>query len=255
MAAESALSHVSDVVSATGHALPWTVGLMTVDPPDARRLGDPDTVDAALARAARRWPDVSATTCATLWWYGSSSTLALVVASQLLVTGKCIDPGASVSTVSIGGTGTLEAVTSSSIVDAVDAPDALADVVDLVVRTLCARVPGLSAPSLWAVASDSVANRTLDAVSALGRIEDASPLIASLTSRPRAQRFPEPRLVDVTRDGSVTPADDGPPAAGTRRFLRRSSCCLVFEAGESMCTSCPRRTPADRAHRWSALVG
>ncbi|MGB3771685.1 MAG: (2Fe-2S)-binding protein [Rhodococcus sp. (in: high G+C Gram-positive bacteria)] len=260
MVAESALTDAASVVAQTSRSLPWMAEMMAIDPGHGYRLLDSETMDgglldAALERAARRWPDVSAATCATLWWYGSSSTVAIVTAAQLLVTGRCVDPRSPRTLVTVGDTGTIGAVTSSTVVDAADAPDALADLVETVVRALCRRVPELNAGSLWAVASDSIANRTLDVATAVDRIADAATMSASLTSRARTRRFPTPRFVDVGTEGAVAAASDDAPVRHTRRFLRRSSCCLVFEAGEDMCVSCPRRTPADRARRWSTLVG
>jgi hypothetical protein len=56
--------------------------------------------------------------------------------------------------------------------------------------------------------------------------ERAAPLADAIGSP-----LPEPRYVDV---------------AGAR-FTRRASCCLMVEMpGGSLCTSCPRRLPAER---------
>lgn len=232
--------------------MPWVAELMWVRPDGAVAPTDRVTVEAALARSAARWPGVSPSTSATLWWYGSSSTLALVVAAQIAVTGRTVDPSA--PTVTLGDTGTVSAMTSTRTLDAGDAPAALATLLDAVTVALSA-VPGMSGPSLWAIASDSIAGRALDVATALGRAGEAATLAELLASHPGMHRFPRPRYVDVDGTGTVRPAPDGDPAAGTRRFVRRSSCCLVFEAGESKCVSCPRQLPADRARRWSALVG
>ncbi|MBM7414750.1 MULTISPECIES: (2Fe-2S)-binding protein [Nocardiaceae] len=251
MAAEPTLT-AADIVTRTARALPWTANLMMVPPGDGWNIADPALLDVALARSAARWPDVSDTTGATLWWYGSSSTVALVLGAQILVTGHCVDPTAPDAVTAIGDTGTVAALTSPTVAPSADT--AMADLVERMVGGLAQRVPGLSAPSLWAIASDSVANRVLDVASALGRVADATAAARLLTSQSRTHRFPEPRFVDVTADAIVTPATGSAPDAHSRRVVRRGSCCLVFEAGVDMCVSCPRRAPEDRARRWSALL-
>jgi hypothetical protein len=51
----------------------------------------------------------------------------------------------------------------------------------------------------------------------------------------------------------VVPVDDDGrdrPDLGERRFLRRSSCCLLYEApGQAKCGTCPGRHPQDRLLR------
>ncbi|MBF6059823.1 (2Fe-2S)-binding protein [Nocardia terpenica] len=85
-----------------------------------------------------------------------------------------------------------------------------------------AEVSGASVASLWAVVADAIGNRALDA----GDAEAGSRLAGEV-----AGRLPVPRFTDV----------------GGRTFVRRISCCLVFEApGCQMCTSCPKRPPAQR---------
>lgn len=196
-----------------------------------------------LDRAAVRWPDVSPAVLATLWWYGSSSTLATVLVAQLAVTGRCVDPAHPSAVVTVGDTGTLASLGAAVTVDGPGAAAAFADVVDSLVGRVRDRVPSVSGASLWAIASDSVANRALDVATALNRVADAPRWAQTLTAERRRHRFPQPRFVDVSANGS------------TRRFLRRSSCCRVVDAGEDLCTSCPRRTPQDRAARWATLVG
>jgi ferric iron reductase protein FhuF len=84
---------------------------------------------------------------------------------------------------------------------------------------------------LWAIATDSIANQLLALGRALGDV-----LAATAHAVPLAHAIgppmPAPRYVDV---------------AGAR-FTRRASCCLMVELpGGSLCTSCPRRPPGERA--------
>ncbi len=85
-----------------------------------------------------------------------------------------------------------------------------------------AQVSGASVPSLWAIVADAIGNRALDAGD-----QDAAARLAHEV----AGRLPVPRFSDI----------------GSRTFVRRISCCLVFEVpGSEMCTSCPKRPAAQR---------
>ncbi|MGV9661740.1 (2Fe-2S)-binding protein [Nocardia niigatensis] len=85
-----------------------------------------------------------------------------------------------------------------------------------------AEVSGAGVPSLWAIVADAIGNRALDIGAA-----DAGARLA----RDVAGRLPVPRFQDI----------------GGRTFVRRISCCLVFEVpGCDMCTSCPKRPAPER---------
>lgn len=93
-----------------------------------------------------------------------------------------------------------------------------------------AAASGASARALWAIASDSLANRVLWAG---GGEAEAVALAVD-------DRFPAPRIVEV---------------AG-QRVVRRASCCLVYESpGQQKCVSCPRQRPDDRLRRLHAAFG
>jgi ferric iron reductase protein FhuF len=83
---------------------------------------------------------------------------------------------------------------------------------------------------LWAIATDSVANRLLALGRAVGDVARATALAAPLAAAVGAP-LPVPRYVDV---GGVP-------------FTRRASCCLLYRVPhEPMCISCPRRPPEER---------
>ncbi|WP_235947064.1 (2Fe-2S)-binding protein [Nocardia terrae] len=85
-----------------------------------------------------------------------------------------------------------------------------------------AEVSGAGVPSLWAIVADAIGNRALD----IGAAEAGARL-----ARDVAGRLPVPRFQDI----------------GGRTFVRRISCCLVFEVpGCDMCTSCPKRPAPER---------
>ncbi len=93
-----------------------------------------------------------------------------------------------------------------------------------------ADVSGAGVASLWAIVADAIGNRAIDA----GDAEAGARL-----ARQVAGRLPVPRFTDI----------------GGRRFVRRISCCLVFEVPNcQMCTSCPKRPAAERHELLSALA-
>ncbi len=85
-------------------------------------------------------------------------------------------------------------------------------------------VAGAGAPARWAVVADAIGNRAIDA----GVPEAGTRLAGEIGGK-----LPAPRYVEI----------------GDRTFVRRISCCLVYEVpGCEMCTSCPKRPSAEREH-------
>jgi hypothetical protein len=110
-----------------------------------------------------------------------------------------------------------------------EAPALVAGLVATCVAAVAAS-SGAAPRALWAIASDSLANRVLWAG---GGAAEAEALAAD-------ERFPRPRYVEV---------------AG-QRVVRRVSCCLVYESpGQQKCVSCPRQLPDDRLRRLRAALG
>ncbi len=86
-----------------------------------------------------------------------------------------------------------------------------------------AQVSGAGMPALWAVVADAIGNRAIDV---------GAPQVATGLAEQVGGKLPRPRFVE----------------AGGRTFVRRISCCLVFEVpGAAMCTSCPKRSSDERA--------
>ena len=72
----------------------------------------------------------------------------------------------------------------------------------------------------------------------LGDVPAATALAAPLAAA-IGPLLPQPRYVDV----------------GRARVTRRASCCLLVEVpGQRMCTSCPRRPPAERQRLLEGLL-
>jgi len=161
-----------------------------------------------------------------LWWYSASSVLLGPAAESYVRGGRVASPALGAMTLFLHQDGRVLDARSSAVVDRGEAPKHVADLV----ATCVAAVDGPSARALWAIASDSLANRVLWA----GGVEaDAAALAAD-------ERFPRPRFVEV---------------AG-QRAVRRASCCLVYESpGQQKCVSCPRQQPDDRLRRLRAAFG
>ncbi|MGY1746135.1 (2Fe-2S)-binding protein [Blastococcus sp. SYSU D00695] len=165
---------------------------------------------------------------ATVWWYSLSAVL-VTPALAGLVTGVPLSarlPDLAV-TLLAGGT-PVAAVSAGRGGDvAADLRETLGAVVGAV-----ATAEGLRPAPLWAVATDSIANRLLALGRARGDVPAATALAGPLAAAV-GPPLPAPRYVDV-----------GPRAV---RFTRRASCCLLYRLpGEATCTSCPRRTPFER---------
>lgn len=179
----------------------------------------------------RRWSHDDPRVNGTLWWYSASSTLVAAPLTMLLTAGISPDPRPETLTVSLQPNGYLKAVRSDRLLDSlIEFADALVEAHSEVIAAL-AEVSGAAPRALWAIATDSVANRALEAGRAAG---DPGRGVALARTVCRPPLLPA-RFVDV----------EGPER--TRRFVRRSSCCLIYVATDGdKCVSCPRRTPEDR---------
>ena len=163
---------------------------------------------------------------ATVWWYSASSVL-LTPALAGLATGLPLSARLADTSVALLGGGTPIAATSSApgTDTAAELRESLSAVVDAV-----AAAGRVRARPLWAIATDSLANRLLALGRALGDERGGTALAAPLAAAV-GPPLPAPRYVDV---------------AGVR-FTRRVSCCLLYRLPpEPLCTSCPRRPAAER---------
>jgi ferric iron reductase protein FhuF len=167
---------------------------------------------------------------ATVWWYSASSVL-LTPPLAGLVTGVPLSARLEDTTLAALPGGLLVAAVSSAAgpasveAAAAELRTALAAVIGAVVRA-----GRLRERPLWAIATDSLANRLLAVGRAVGDVAGATRLAGPLAAAV-GPPLPAPRYVDV---------------AGAR-FTRRASCCLLYRVpGEPLCTSCPRRPAAER---------
>ena len=222
-------------------------------------LTDPAWLARRVADTGRRWNHDDARVNGTLWWYSASSSLVAAPLTMLATAGEAPDPRPEHLTVSLQPNGYLKAARSDRLLGSVEEfADALCRAHAEVI-TVLAEVSGATPRALWAIATDSVGNRALDAgraaladtgSSAAGAAA-GGPAADGVSASPDADRgaalgadlartvcrppMLSPRFVDV----------DGPQRS--RRFVRRSSCCLIYVATDGdKCVSCPRRTPEDR---------
>jgi hypothetical protein len=202
----------------------------------ATLLADAGWTAEVLAVRAARLRSTDRRVLATVWWYSASSVL-LTPALAGLVTGIPLSARLPDLALSVRPDGLpVAAVTTAAGADL--APD-LRTTLAAVVAALAAAGRMRERP-LWAIATDSIANRLLDLGRALGDVPAVTALAAPLVTAVGAP-LPAPRYVDVRG----------------RRFVRRVSCCLLYAVPHgSLCTSCPRRPPAERqallenAARW-----
>lgn len=190
---------------------------------------DADWMRARVEDTGTRWNCGDTRVNGTLWWYSASSTLSFVAIATAMVTGEAADPALDGARCFLRPNGYLGGVLSERTVSIEELPDALDTAFSGIIAALSA-ASGARTRALWAIATDSIANRSLDVGAALGDRSLGSAFAERLVGR-MTSPVPAPRFIDV----------------GGRRFTRRCSCCLLYKTeGAEMCTSCPRRTPTDR---------
>lgn len=194
------------------------------------RMTDHDWLAERIVDTGARWGCDDPRVNGTLWWYSASSTLVAAPVALLFTEGLVPDPQLPHLECTLRDNGYLGAVRARRILpDTAAYAEALSASYGLVIDALAA-VSGAAPRALWAIATDSVANRALAVGHTVGRVDEACTLATALAAPPMLT----PRFVDI----------DG--AFGTRKFVRRGSCCLIYLTDSDKCTSCPRRNPADR---------
>lgn len=205
------------------------------------RVQDVDWLDEQIRLQEWRWPTVDRRELATLWWYSISHVFLTPTLASLFVTGQALSPIPRHVELNWLPGGRIFTARSTAVLQGADGPavaaNALRESLEVAIPAI-ARAGGMRSRPLWAIATDSLANRLLWLGRARGEVERASALATSLVELIGAP-MPAPRFIDVARTD---------PEAGTARFVRRCSCCLVYrEPGASKCVSCPRLTPDSRA--------
>jgi hypothetical protein len=229
--AEHEHRQTGQVQSDVAARVPGAAALGLVLPRDAdvvpaTRLTDPGWTADVLAQRARWQRTDDRRVLATVWWY-SASTVLLTPALAGLLTGRPLSARLADTTVALlpGG----HPVAAESWVAGADPAAELGETLVAVIAAV-AEAGRMRDRPLWAIATDSLANQCLTLGRALGAVPAATALAGHLAAAIGPPLL-VPRFVDV----------------GRARFTRRASCCLLVEVpGQTMCTSCPRRPPAER---------
>ena len=213
--------------SAVAARIPGAAALGLVVPPSAPLVPATCLAEAAWLAGRLGGSAVDRRVRATVWWYSVSSVL-LTPTLAGLATGVPLSGRLADTSLVFRSDGLpVAAVSGARGADpGLELREALAAVVAAV-----AEAGGMRERPLWAIATDSIANQLLTLGRALRDVPGVTALAGPLGAAIGAP-LPVPRYVDV---------------AGAR-FTHRASCCLMVELpGGSLCTSCPRRPPAERA--------
>lgn len=188
-----------------------------------RTLTEPDWLSARIAEMGESWGTSSPRIAGTLWWCMVASALvdqiATAYARRETAPVAALDrldcevrPDGGVDRVHI-----MAAPDDATLACATALRETLATIIGPV-----AAVSGAGVPALWAIVADAMGNRALDA---------GDPAAGSRLAAEIGGKLPMPRFLEING----------------RTFVRRISCCLVFEVpGCEMCTSCPKRPSAER---------
>jgi ferric iron reductase protein FhuF len=218
--------------SAVAARVPGAAALGLLVPPSAVpvpavALADAGWTGAVLDERARLAGTDDRRVLATVWWYSVSSVL-LTPALAGLVTGVPLSGRLADTALSFLPGGVPVAAVSSA--PGRDLPGELRGSLTAVVAAV-ADAGRMRERPLWAIATDSIANRLLALGRASGDVPRATALAAAVATA-IGPPLPVPRYVDV---------------AGAR-FTRRASCCLLYRVPhEPLCVSCPRRPPGERS--------
>ncbi|MBP2323753.1 hypothetical protein JOF56_004138 [Kibdelosporangium banguiense] len=186
----------------------------------ATAVTDPSWLSAQLSLSSRRYPLGDQATLGVLWWYSASTVLL-----GPFVDGK--DPSLEAITLLLETDGRVLDARSRAFTGS---PASSVREMLIAAISSVAKVSGARSRQLWAITTDSLANRLLWA----GRTSSAVEVAAEI-----GPELPQPRYVEVNG----------------RQFVRRVSCCLIYQGTTTTkCTSCPRQTPGARLERLKAII-
>lgn len=210
-------------------------------------LRDPAWVTARIAEMGRSWGTDSCRAAGTLWWCMVASALVRPVVGAYAARSEVpsvdldriscpVRADGGIETVLLpadppqaGATAAADRAATGRAKDTRVAAQALRASLASVIATV-AQASGAGIPALWAVVADAIGNRAIDA---------GAHAVAPALAHDIGGKLPAPRFQEV----------------GGRTFVKRISCCLVFEApGCTMCTSCPKRPAAERERLLTALT-
>ncbi|MGW0251735.1 (2Fe-2S)-binding protein [Nocardia goodfellowii] len=183
-------------------------------------LTQPEWLAARIAEMGESWGTGTPRIAGTLWWCMVASALVEQPARAYAQGRPAPEPMLDRLDCEVRPDGGIERVHIRSG-DSSDPAGALRETLAAVIPAVAA-VSGAGVPALWAIVADAVGNRALDA---------GGPDAGARLAKEVGGKLPVPRFVDI----------------GGRTYVRRISCCLVYEVpGCDMCTSCPKRSAAER---------
>ncbi|MFI6043577.1 (2Fe-2S)-binding protein [Nocardia sp. NPDC051321] len=187
-----------------------------------RTLTQPDWLAARIAEMGHSWGTTTPRIAGTLWWCMVASALVERIARAYARDERAVEPVLDNFDCEVRPDGGVERIQVLAEPDASTEPGAaLRETLAAVIGPV-AEVSGATVPALWAIVADAIGNRALDAGS-----PDAGTRLATQIGG----KLPIPRFVEI----------------GGRTFVKRISCCLVYEVPNcEMCTSCPKRPAAER---------
>ncbi|WP_410661712.1 (2Fe-2S)-binding protein [Amycolatopsis sp. lyj-112] len=201
----------------------------------ATLLADAGWVRARIGGAAKLYGCSRPEVLGTIWWYSLSSVLVAPSLESFVRDGEPLDPSLDAVTIDLVPDGRFRGAHSSRVLPGglAELGKAFAGTLDTAIGTI-AEVTGANPRALGAIATDSIGNRLLWTGDTDRAVALAGPLVAAI-----GLGMPEPRFARV----------------GRNTVVRRASCCLIYEAGNPKCTSCPRQTPEERDRRLRASLG
>jgi hypothetical protein len=186
-----------------------------------RTLTEPEWLAARIAEMGASWGTTSPRIAGTLWWCMAASALVEQAARAYAHDEPAPAPVLNRIDCEVRPDGGVERVHVKAADDGMSCGAALRETLAAVITPMSA-VSGAGLPSLWAIVADAIGNRALDA---------GAPQAGTRLAHEVGDKLPTPRFIEV----------------GGRTFVKRISCCLVFEIpGCDMCTSCPKRSAAER---------
>ncbi|WP_306796377.1 (2Fe-2S)-binding protein [Nocardia sp. XZ_19_369] len=187
-----------------------------------RTLTQPDWLAARITEMGHSWGTTSPRIAGTLWWCMVASALVEQIARAYAQGEQAAEPLLDRFDCEVRPDGGVERIHILAGPDEPAEPGTALRETLAAVITPVAEVSGAGIPALWAIVADAVGNRALDA---------GSPAAGTRLATEIGGKLPIPRFVDL----------------GGRTFVKRISCCLVFEVPNcEMCTSCPKRPAAER---------
>jgi hypothetical protein len=196
-------------------------------------LTRPEWLVERIADMGISWGTGNSRVSGTLWWCMAASSLVDPIATAYAAGGSAPDPELERLVCEVRPDGGIERVlpdpAAGPRTEPAETGAALRKTLGRIIPVV-AEVSGAGAPSLWAIVADAIGNRALDA---------GAPAAGARLAEEVAGQLPVPRFTDV----------------GSRTFVRRISCCLVYEVpGCQMCTSCPKRPAAQRLELLTELA-